>query len=122
MDRSFSSFIQQKSREGAITVDFADIRSLQILTDKLKRLLHLLRLNISLIEQLNAFFIRVKVCLPPDEDGISLPYEAMMQNYGFQIHTHIARLESLTDRAKGVGSLVSIVVEAVELCLLIYAV
>lgn len=105
MDRSFSSSGNQEPAEGGITVEFADIRSLQILTDRLKCLSHLLRLNISLKERLDAFFVCVKASLAPDD--ASMQYETMMQNYGQQTQINISRIELLIDRAKGVSLLVS---------------
>ncbi|KAE9969760.1 hypothetical protein BLS_005224 [Venturia inaequalis] len=103
MDRSFSSSGNQEPAEGGITVEFADIRSLQILTDRLKCLYHLLRLNISLKERLDAFFVCVKASLAPDD--ASMQYETMMQNYGQQTQINISRIELLIDRAKGVSLL-----------------
>lgn len=105
MNRSFSSSKHQAPRAGVITVEFADIRSLQILTDRLKCLLHLLRLNTSLKEGLDTFFLRVKAYLAPDDT--SMQYETMMQSYGQQTRIHISRIELLIDRAKGVSFMVS---------------
>ncbi|RDI89462.1 hypothetical protein Vi05172_g3 [Venturia inaequalis] len=103
MDRSFSSSGNQAPAKGCITVEFADIRSLQILTDRLKCLSHLLRLNIGLKERLDAFFVCVKASLAPDD--ASMQYETMMQNYGQQTQINISRIELLIDRAKGVSLL-----------------
>ncbi|KAH8592032.1 hypothetical protein B0O99DRAFT_597651 [Bisporella sp. PMI_857] len=106
MDRGFSSNRQQSNRDGIITVDFSDIRSLQIMTDKLKRLIHLLNLNKNLCEHLSAFFGRVKSLSPPQLAGSFCQYEIMIENYSFQNETHISRLESIVSRAQGVGSLI----------------
>lgn len=109
MDRGFSSTLQQPVRDGTITVDFSDIRSLQIMTDKLKRLIHLLKLNRNLCEHLKAFFNHVKSLSSPQIAESFCQYEIMIENYVFQNETHISRLDSIVSRAQGVGSLVSLV-------------
>ncbi len=109
MDRGFSSNLQQSVRDGAITVDFSDIRSLQILTDKLKRLLHLLKLNRNLSKHLQAFFDHVKSLSSPQIAGSFRQYEIMMSIYDFKSETHISQLDSVISRAQGVASLVSLV-------------
>jgi hypothetical protein len=110
MDRGFFSTLQQPVRDGTITVDFGDIRSLQIMTDKLRRLIHLLKLNSNLCEHLKAFFNHVKSLSPPQMAASFCQYEIMIENYGFQNETHILRLESIVSRAQGVGSLVSLII------------
>jgi len=111
MDRGFFSNLQQSKRHGIITVDFSDVRSLQILTDKVKRLIHLLKLNKNLCDHLRAFFNRLKLVVPLEMKESFLQHEIMIENYYFQTEIHISRLESIVSRAQGVGTLVSIILK-----------
>lgn len=108
MDRGFSSNIQHPVREGAITVDFGDIRSLQIMADKLKRPMHTLKLNGNLCDHLKAFSTRIKFFSSQETARLFCQCEIMIDNYIFQNETHISQLDPLVNRARGVGSLVSL--------------
>lgn len=107
MDRGFSSSFQQPSREGAISAEFSDIRTLQILTDKLKRLIHTLKLNRNLCDHLMAFSTRLKLLSSHEHANSFSQFDIMMDNYLYQNETHILQLETLVNRSQGVGSLVS---------------
>lgn len=107
MDRGFFSNLKTQTRPGQIDTDFKDIRSLQIMTDKLKRLVHLLKLNKNLCRRVQGFFECVRSASPPSASRSIYQYEDVMENYFFQNETHTSQLESIMSRAEGVGSLVS---------------
>lgn len=107
MDRGFFSSINQPVVErGKIDADFGDMRRLQIMIDKFKRLVHLLALNRQVCKRLRDFFNRVKTMSPKETDGAFCQFENMMENCTFRFETHSSQLTSLVSRAEGIGSMV----------------
>ncbi|PVH74946.1 hypothetical protein DL98DRAFT_658401 [Cadophora sp. DSE1049] len=106
MDRGFFSNLRKPARPGKIDADFGDIRSLQIMTDKLKKLIHLLNLNKALCNRLQLFFERVKLASSQNTTILFCQHETMMENYLFQNETHTSQLKSIVSRGEGVGSLI----------------
>ncbi|KAF1845215.1 uncharacterized protein K460DRAFT_416511 [Cucurbitaria berberidis CBS 394.84] len=106
MDRGFFSNVKRATREGVIDTNFDDIRSLQIMTDKLKRLVHLLELNKTVCQRLQTFFDRMKPTSLEETASFLCQYEMMMGNCMFQIETHALQLTTMVSRAEGVGSMI----------------
>ncbi|KAJ6198326.1 hypothetical protein J3E72DRAFT_318348, partial [Bipolaris maydis] len=52
VDRGFFTNVKELHDEGDVQADFSDLRKLHILTDKLLRLAHILKMNIRLGRQL----------------------------------------------------------------------
>ncbi|CAG8972105.1 hypothetical protein HYALB_00011237 [Hymenoscyphus albidus] len=76
------------------------------MTDKLKRLIHTLKLKRKLCAHLKTFSNHVKRLQPPQVARSFCQNEAITDNYVFQNETQISQLESLVDRAQGVGFLI----------------
>jgi len=76
------------------------------MTDKLKKLIHLLKLNRNVCERLQGFCRRMQPQFP-----LATLYfdqcESLMDNFKFQTETHILQFESVLSRAEGIGALVS---------------
>ncbi|CAL3971963.1 unnamed protein product [Diplocarpon coronariae] len=106
MDCSFSSSLEQPINDGQITASFGVLRSLQITMDKVKRLIHLLKLNRNLCEHLKGVFSRARSLSSPSLAGSFGQFETMMDDLEFQTRTHLLQLGSIVSRAQGVGSLI----------------
>jgi len=109
MDRGFFLSTKRPTGSGKLDADFETIRSVQILTDKLRRLIHILRLNGNVCSRLQGFFHRLALQSPPE----MIPYfgqcENMFDSFRFQTETHILQLESVLSRVLGIRSLVGAV-------------
>jgi hypothetical protein len=93
-------------QEGNIDTDFSDIRKLQIMTDKLRRIVHILQLNSNICRQLYAFHKRVSLASPPEVAVSANSYSETVNNCIFELDTQAARARTLVDRAEGMGRLV----------------
>jgi hypothetical protein len=93
-------------QEGNIDTDFGDIRKLQIMTDKLRRIVHILQLNSNICRQLYAFHKRVSLASPPEVAVSADSYSETVNNCIFELDTQAARARTLVDRAEGMGRLV----------------
>lgn len=107
MDRGFFTNINISQLEGDFDVEFSDIRKLQVLTDKIRRLLQILRLNISVAEQMKCSIRRLRKYSPPDLSAAFDDSESTIEMFIFEHHTHNNRLQSVIDRAQGISGLVS---------------
>ncbi|KAI9788754.1 MAG: hypothetical protein M1816_006611 [Peltula sp. TS41687] len=105
VDRGFFTNIKGPAMEGDIEADFSDIRRLQILTDKLRRLVHILQLNTNLGVQLKSSMQRVKTASPVTLAAAFEDFDLKIDLYLFQHQTHSARLQSLIARGQGISSL-----------------
>lgn len=105
-DRGFLSNHEQPVQPGKIDVTFDDIRQLQMMTDKFKRLIHLLDLNKQVCERLRAFFKRIKPRSPEQTAVTFEQYDDMMENCISRFTTPMLQLNSLISRAEGIGSMV----------------
>ncbi|KAH7085296.1 hypothetical protein BKA63DRAFT_499329 [Paraphoma chrysanthemicola] len=111
MDRGLFSNITPAAGEGRINADFGDIRLLHVMTDKLKRLLHILELNISLCQRLQAFSARI--CADSNRNVASRSHsqDAIFNNCIFNLETQSARVKSMISRADGIGSMIEHVLD-----------
>jgi hypothetical protein len=107
MDRGFLTDLTHTTEEGRITAEFGDIRRLQILTDKLKRLTHIMQLNSSICRQLQAFYKQISAVPTPEAMLVSCTHNTVMENCVFELNTHTARVRTLVERAEGIGSMVT---------------
>jgi hypothetical protein len=107
MDRGFLADLTPAGEEGSINAEFGDIRRLQILTDKLKRLAHILQLNSSICRQLQSFYRQVSTVPLPEAILVSCAHNVVMENCVFELDSHTARVRTLVGRAEGVGSMVT---------------
>lgn len=110
MDKGFFTNINRQPKEGDIEADFSDTRRLHILTDKLRRLTHLLSLNIEVGMRLQDFMRRICKASPPNKSLTPAfgDFDSDLDLFLFQHRTHQARIKSMLQRADGIGSLVGI--------------
>jgi hypothetical protein len=92
--------------EGDIEADFSDIRKLQILTDKLRKLVQILQLNIDLAAQLKKAFVRIRNISNPELSAVFDEFDCKMDQFAFQQDTANNRIKGLIARADGISSLV----------------
>ena len=87
--------------------DFLDLKKLHILTDKLLRLAHILRLNIRLGYHLTSGVSDLRAAASP---ALSTSFDEMQARLGRYVYgqeTSLARIETLIARSAGIGQLVS---------------
>lgn len=93
--------------EGDVVADFSDLRKLHILTDKLRRLVHILKLNIRIGCQLKRDVSRIStassLALQTSFDGIQVKIDKFLLGQ----ETSVDRVETLIARSSGIGQLVS---------------
>lgn len=108
LERGFYTNINGPTVEGDIDTDFSDIRKLQLLTDKLRRLCHILQLNINLGAQLKSCMQQMKdrTCAVSSSVSSFDSFNSQMDLFVSQHRTHLARIESLVSRAQGVSGLI----------------
>jgi hypothetical protein len=90
-----------------VQADFSDLRKLHILTDKLLRLAHILKLNIRLGCQLRSWVLDLKII---SSLALQISFNEMqgrLDRYVYEQETSLARIETLIARATGIGQLVS---------------
>jgi hypothetical protein len=94
--------------EGDIEADFSDIRKLQILTDKLRKLVQILQLNIDLAAQFKKAFVRIRSISNPELLASFDEVDCRMDQFSFQQDTSSNRIKGLIARSDGISSLVRI--------------
>jgi hypothetical protein len=107
VDKSFFTNVRGPQFEGDVIADFSDLRRLQILTDKLRKLVQILRLNIRIGRQLAKEMSRINIVSSPTSqtgfDRIQLKLELFLLGQ----ETSVDRVETLIARSSGIGQLVS---------------
>lgn len=105
-------------QEGDLIADFSDLRKLQILTDKLRRLVHILKLNIRLGNLLKRDMVRIKTSSSSDLRTNCDAIQRNLDQYVLDQETHFDRLETLIARSSGIIQLVSSLSVLQKLCLM----
>jgi hypothetical protein len=90
-----------------VQADFSDLRKLHILTDKLLRLAHILKLNIRLGCQLRSGVLDLKMISSPALQISFNEMQGRLDRYVYEQETSLARIETLIARSAGIGQLVS---------------
>lgn len=107
VDRGFYTNIKGPELEGDIQADFTDIRKLQIFSDKIRKLVQILQLNIDLGVQVKSSMQRIRGAsaetLSPAFDEL----DSKLDLFLFQHRTHLSRVQLLISRSQGISSLVS---------------
>lgn len=109
VDRGFYTNIRGPSHDGDIDADFSDIRKLQILTDKLRRLAHVLHMNMEIGLAIQDFARRLRVTwgsISEEEVAKFEEFDSVIEQFLFQHRTHKSRIDSILERADGISSLV----------------
>lgn len=105
-DKGFFTNIKGPQLEGDVVADFSDLRKLHILTDKLRRLVHILKLNIRIGCQLKREMSRINTASLPalhtSFDGIQVKLDKFLLGQ----ETSVDRVETLIARSSGIGQLV----------------
>lgn len=108
MDRGFYTNVKGPKLEGDIDVDFSDIRKLQILIDKVKRIQHILQLNFEISHGIKSAIKSIKrvsvSSLAEDFEGVESKIDLFMTQH----RIHISRLQSLIDRGQGIRAFVCV--------------
>ncbi|KAL2064451.1 hypothetical protein VTL71DRAFT_4945 [Oculimacula yallundae] len=105
VDKGFYTNIKGPRFEGDIEADYSDIRKLQILTDKLRRLHHILDLNIRLGYQLRDTFKELPT------NFIDKCTDKKMTRFIYDQQTSADRINSLLSRSTGISQLVQILLD-----------
>jgi hypothetical protein len=100
VDRGFYTNIKGPQLEGDIEVDFSDIRKLQILIDKLERLLQVVNLNIGTSLQMKGAFGCIKSCSATSMLADFDHLQSQIDSFTAQHRMHGSRLQSLINRGK----------------------
>jgi hypothetical protein len=108
VDRGFYTNVKGPQVEGDIEADFSDIRKMQILTDKLRKVVQILQLNIDLTAQLQKGFVRIRNISNPELAAAFDEVDCRMDQFSFQQNTASNRIKGLIARADGISSLVRI--------------
>lgn len=109
IDRSFFAKVNGPVTNGELSVDFSDIQNLQILTDKLHQISHILMLNMNVGSQVQNFVRRLKSAwlpLDPPSTWMFNECDAKIEEFLFAHRTHKGRIESMLERSKGISGLV----------------
>ncbi|KAF2682038.1 hypothetical protein K458DRAFT_433038 [Lentithecium fluviatile CBS 122367] len=106
VDKGFFTNLKGSLQEGDLIADFSDLRKLQILTDKLRRLVHILKLNIRLGNLLKRDMARIKASSSSDLRTNCDAIQRNLDKYVLDQETHFDRLETLIARSSGIIQLV----------------
>ncbi|RII16556.1 hypothetical protein CUC08_Gglean002994 [Alternaria sp. MG1] len=106
VDRGFFTNVKELHTEGDVQADFSDLRKLHILTDKLLRLAHILKLNIRLGCQLRSGIIDLKKISSPALQISFSEMQGRLDRYVYGQETSLARMETLITRSAGISQLV----------------
>ncbi|KAL4812940.1 hypothetical protein BDW67DRAFT_193159 [Aspergillus spinulosporus] len=104
--RGFYSNLTEHKVEGDFQADFADIRELQLFTDKLEKLDQVLQRNIDIGREIQSFLGRAQQHSP---FRLALAFEdttSILQTSILQHRIHSSRIQSLISRARGCGTIV----------------
>ncbi|KAL4745151.1 hypothetical protein BDW72DRAFT_198914 [Aspergillus terricola var. indicus] len=106
VSRGFYSSLTEPTVDGDFKADFADIRELQVFTDKLEKLNQVLQRNIDVGREVQSFLGRAQRhsssrLAPAFEDTTSILQTSILQH-----RVHSSRIQSLISRARGCGMLV----------------
>ncbi|KAL5044294.1 hypothetical protein BDW71DRAFT_199150 [Aspergillus fruticulosus] len=106
VSRSFYSSLTGPAVEGDFEADFADIRELQLFTDKLEKLVQVLQRNIDIGQEVQSFLGRARRHSPCRLSPVFEDTTSILQASILQHRVHSSRIQSLISRARGSGMLV----------------
>lgn len=111
IDRSCFTKVNGPVNSGKLSVDFSDMQNLQILTDKLHQISHILMLNMNVGGHVQNFVRRLKSAWLPIGSSSTWVFDdcdAKMEEFLSVNRTHKGRIDSMIDRSRGVSRLVQI--------------
>lgn len=103
VDRGFYTNIRGPQFSGDVEADYSDIRKLQILTDKLRKLQHILSLNIRLGQQMKNSIKSIQNAQSLDTSNVANKINKFM----YDQQTSSDRVSCLLLRSSGISQLVS---------------
>ncbi|KAL6234073.1 hypothetical protein BDW75DRAFT_251666 [Aspergillus navahoensis] len=106
VSRSFYSNLTGPKVEGDFKADFADIRDLQLFTDKLEKVVQVLQRNIDIGQEIQSFLGRIQKHSPSRVSPAFEDTTSILQTSILQHRVHSSRVQSLIRRARGSGMLV----------------
>jgi len=108
VDRGFYTNIRGPQFEGDLEADYSDIRKLQILTDKLRRLSHILNLNVRLGHQMKDSLDKLQRRQLASLLIGSSHIIDKLDKFIYDQQTSSDRINSLIERSTGISQLVSL--------------
>lgn len=111
VDRGFYTNIKGPQFEGDIEADYLDIRKLQILTDKLRRLRHILSLNVRLGHQMRDSLEKLQRQQSASLLIGSSHISNKLEKFIYDQQTSSDRISNLLERSTGIGQLVQNILE-----------
>jgi hypothetical protein len=90
-----------------VVADFSDLRKLHILTDKLRRLAHILKMNIRIGCQLKKEMSKIHTASSPALHNSFEKLELEFDSFLLGQETSLDRIATLIARSSGIGQLVS---------------
>lgn len=111
IDRSFFTKVNGPVTSGELSVDFPDIQNLQILTDRLHQISHILMLNMNVGSHVQSFVRRLKSAWLPLGSSSTWVFDecdAKMEEFLSVNRTHKGRIDSMVERSRGISRLVQI--------------
>ncbi|PVI01288.1 hypothetical protein DM02DRAFT_654672 [Periconia macrospinosa] len=106
VDKGFYTNVTGPQLEGDIVADFSDTRRLHILTDKLRRLIQILKQNIRIGKHMKVGVTRIGKASSPALQFSFDELQAKVDRFLLVQETSLGRLETLIERSSGIGQLV----------------
>ncbi|KAJ8112408.1 hypothetical protein OPT61_g5219 [Boeremia exigua] len=106
VDKGFFTNVKGPQLEGDLTADFADLRKLHILTDKLQRLAHILRLNIRLGTNLKREMSKIAADSSLGSGTNFAAIQMKLNNFLLGMEVSSDRVETLISRSGKISQLV----------------
>ncbi|KAL4801855.1 hypothetical protein BDV18DRAFT_164668 [Aspergillus unguis] len=100
VSRSFYSNVAGPQLEGDFEADFADIRQLQLFTDKLEKLLQVLQRNIDIGQEIQQFMERARKHSSAELDSAFEETSSTIRSCMLKHRIHHSRIESLVSRGR----------------------
>jgi hypothetical protein len=91
-----------------VVADFSDLRKLHILTDKLRKLVHILKMNMRIGSQLKTEMSRISTASSPSLHTSFASIQVKLDKFLLGQGTSVDRIETLIARSSGIGQLVSL--------------
>ena len=107
MNKGMFTDTRRRPSKGHIEAEFSDIRRLHILIDKIRRLTHILHMNLEVGIRLQEFTEQILARQPSMKKTIEFEtLDSNLKLFVTQHQIHQARLDSILQRADGTESMV----------------
>lgn len=109
MDQGYMANLTRPSGSngnGIVDVEFADIRKLQILKDRVQELLHTIAVDLNLCRRFQRFGSQANGQILVETNTAFKIFDDELENCICQLNAHHLQLESIAKRAENVGIMV----------------